>query len=56
MTGLTMLAATPAAGQPTAGLFVLPGTVVPVPEPKPLVLSIVGGLIFLLISHQRVRD
>ena len=39
----------------SADLFVVPGSILPVPEPSPFLLTITGGVIFLLISRKRIR-
>ena len=39
----------------SADLFVVPGSILPVPEPSSVVLSITGGVIFLLISRKRLQ-
>ena len=39
----------------SADLFVVPGSILPVPEPSAVVLSITGGVIFLLISRKRLQ-
>ena len=39
----------------SADLFVVPGSILPVPEPNTVVLSITGGVIFLLISRKRLQ-
>jgi hypothetical protein len=39
----------------SADLYVVPGSILPIPEPGALSLSIAGGVIFLLISHKRIR-
>jgi hypothetical protein len=36
-------------------LYVVPGSILPAPEPRALLLSIMGGAVFLLISHKRIR-
>ncbi|MGA2178935.1 MAG: hypothetical protein ABSH15_05060 [Verrucomicrobiota bacterium] len=36
-------------------LFVVPGSILPVPEPSAFLLSIAGGVILLLVSHKRIR-
>jgi hypothetical protein len=38
-----------------ADLFVVPGSILPVPEPGAFSLSIAGGMIFLLISRKRMQ-
>jgi hypothetical protein len=39
----------------SADLFVVPGSILPVPEPSSFLLSITGGVIFLLNSRKRIR-
>jgi hypothetical protein len=39
----------------SADLFVVPGSILPVPEPSPFLLSITGGVIFLLLSRKRIQ-
>jgi hypothetical protein len=39
----------------SADLYVVPGSILPVPEPSAFLLSITGGVIFLLISRKRIR-
>ena len=39
----------------SADLFVVPGSILPVPEPSAFLLSITGGVIFLLISRKRMQ-
>ena len=39
----------------SADLFVVPGSILPVPEPSAFLLSITGGVILLLVSHKRLR-
>ena len=39
----------------SADLFVVPGSILPAPEPSAFLLSITGGVILLLISHKRMR-
>jgi hypothetical protein len=39
----------------SADLFVVPGSILPVPEPSAFLLSITGGVIFLLISRKRIQ-
>ena len=39
----------------SADLFVVPGSILPVPEPGPFLLSITGGVILLLINHKRMQ-
>ena len=36
-------------------LFVVPGSILPMPEPSAFLLSITGGVILLLISRKRIR-
>ncbi|MGA2787042.1 MAG: hypothetical protein ABSF60_05895 [Verrucomicrobiota bacterium] len=39
----------------SADLYVVPGSILPIPEPNPFLLSITGGVIFLLVSCKRIR-
>jgi hypothetical protein len=39
----------------SADLFVVPGSILPVPEPSAFLLSIAGGVILLLVSHKRMQ-
>lgn len=39
----------------SADLYVVPGSILPAPEPSVFLLSITGGVIFLLISRKRIR-
>ena len=41
----------------SADLFVVPGSILPVPapEPSPFLLTITGGVIFLLTSRKRIQ-
>lgn len=39
----------------SADLYVVPGSILPVPEPSAFLLSITSGVIFLLISRKRIR-
>ena len=39
----------------SADLYVVPGSILPVPEPNAFLLSITGGVIFLLISRKRMQ-
>jgi hypothetical protein len=39
----------------SADLFVVPGSILPVPEPNAFLLSITGGVTLLLVSHKRIR-
>ncbi len=39
----------------SADLFVVPGSVLPVPEPTVTVLSIAGGVLLLLVSRKRIE-
>ena len=39
----------------SADLYVVPGSILPVPEPSAFLLSITGGVIFLLISRKRIQ-
>jgi hypothetical protein len=39
----------------SANLFIVPGSILPVPEPSGLSLSIAGGVILLLISRKRIQ-
>ena len=38
-----------------ADLFVVPGSILPTPEPSAFILSIAGGMILLLISRKRIQ-
>jgi hypothetical protein len=38
-----------------ADLFVVPGSILPVPEPGAFSLSIAGGVLLLAISNKRLR-
>jgi hypothetical protein len=39
----------------SADLFVVPGSILPVPEPSVTLLSITGGVLLLLVSRKRMR-
>ena len=39
----------------SADLFVVPGSILPVPEPGVTLISITGGLLLLVASHKRLR-
>ena len=39
----------------SADLFVVPGSILPVPEPSVILLSVVGGMTLLVVSNKRLR-
>jgi hypothetical protein len=38
-----------------ADLFIVPGSILPAPEPSATLLSLMGGVLLLVISHKRIR-
>ena len=39
----------------SADLFIVPGSILPVPEPSAMVISVSGGMLLLFISNKRIR-